>query len=64
MLILALRFHGGYTQQQIAERIGVTQMQVSRLISQLLARLRDELAGAAGHRGRRPRRRTPGSVAV
>jgi RNA polymerase sigma-B factor len=46
MLVLALRFHGGYTQQQIAERIGVTQMQVSRLISQLLARLRGELAGA------------------
>ena len=64
MLILALRFHGGYTQQQIAERIGVTQMQVSRLISQLLARLRDELAGRRCHRGRRPRRRARGSVAV
>jgi RNA polymerase sigma-B factor len=39
-LILALRFYGGYTQQQIADRIGVTQMQVSRLLSQLLLRLR------------------------
>jgi RNA polymerase sigma-B factor len=39
-LILALRFYGGATQQQIADRIGVTQMQVSRLLSQLLTRLR------------------------
>ncbi|MGL5858015.1 MAG: sigma-70 family RNA polymerase sigma factor [Angustibacter sp.] len=39
-LILALRFYGGYTQQQIAQRIGVTQMQVSRLLSQVLRRLR------------------------
>ncbi|MGN6300320.1 MAG: SigB/SigF/SigG family RNA polymerase sigma factor [Angustibacter sp.] len=39
-LILALRFYGGATQQQIADRIGVTQMQVSRLLSQLLQRLR------------------------
>jgi len=48
MLILALRYHGGYTQQQIAERIGVTQMQVSRLISQLLARLRAEASTVPG----------------
>jgi RNA polymerase sigma-B factor len=46
MLILALRYYGGYTQQQIAERIGVTQMQVSRLISQLLTRLRAEASAA------------------
>ncbi len=39
-LILALRFYGGATQQQIADRIGVTQMQVSRLLSQVLQRLR------------------------
>jgi RNA polymerase sigma-B factor len=38
--ILALRFYGGATQQEIANRIGVTQMQVSRLLSQLLRRLR------------------------
>jgi len=40
-LILALRFYGGCTQQQIADRIGVTQMQVSRLLSQVLRRLRE-----------------------
>jgi RNA polymerase sigma-B factor len=39
-LILAMRFSGDATQQQIADRIGVTQMQVSRLLSQLLHRLR------------------------
>ena len=49
-LILALRFYGGATQQQIADRIGVTQMQVSRLLTQVLHRLRtaalDEAATA------------------
>jgi RNA polymerase sigma-B factor len=38
--ILCLRFYRGCTQQQIADEIGVTQMLVSRLISQALARLR------------------------
>jgi RNA polymerase sigma-B factor len=38
--ILCLRFYRGCTQQQIADEIGVTQMQVSRLISQALTRLR------------------------
>lgn len=43
MLVLALRYYGGWTQQAIGERIGVTQMQVSRIISQCLARLRTQL---------------------
>lgn len=38
--ILSLRFYRGWTQSQIAEDIGVTQMQVSRLLSRALARLR------------------------
>lgn len=37
--ILTLRFFHDWTQQQIAADIGVTQMQVSRLLSKLLARL-------------------------
>jgi RNA polymerase sigma-B factor len=41
--ILALRFYRGWTQSQIAEDIGVTQMQVSRLITQALKRLRTQL---------------------
>jgi RNA polymerase sigma-B factor len=38
--VLRLRFEQDFTQTQIAERIGVSQMQVSRLIRQALARLR------------------------
>jgi RNA polymerase sigma-B factor len=39
-LVLRLRFAEDMTQSQIAERIGVSQMQVSRLIRRALARLR------------------------
>ena len=42
-LVLRLRFEQDFTQTQIAERIGVSQMQVSRLIRQSLARLRLDL---------------------
>jgi len=46
--ILEMRFFADRTQREIGEEIGVTQMQVSRLLSGLLARLREELeAGAA-----------------
>jgi RNA polymerase sigma-B factor len=38
--VLHLRFVEDMTQSQIAERIGVSQMQVSRLIRRALARLR------------------------
>jgi RNA polymerase sigma-B factor len=39
-LLLSLRFVDGMTQNQIAERIGVSQMHVSRLISRALTTLR------------------------
>ena len=42
--VLALWYFEELTQQQIGERIGVTQMQVSRLISRALDRLRKDLA--------------------
>lgn len=45
-LILQLRFYEGLTQQEIGEVIGVTQMQVSRLLSRILAQLREELLGS------------------
>jgi RNA polymerase sigma-B factor len=44
--ILGLRFFRDCTQQEIAEDIGVTQMQVSRLLSGLMARLRHQLETA------------------
>jgi RNA polymerase sigma-B factor len=42
-LVLTLRFAEDLTQAEIGERIGVSQMQVSRLIRQALARLRETL---------------------
>ncbi|KQW43928.1 hypothetical protein ASC77_21265 [Nocardioides sp. Root1257] len=39
-LILYLRFFEGRTQQEIGDELGVTQMQVSRLLSRILADLR------------------------
>ncbi|MGA5820294.1 SigB/SigF/SigG family RNA polymerase sigma factor [Kitasatospora sp. NPDC094028] len=41
--VLKLRFWDGLTQSQIAERIGVSQMHVSRLLSAVLAGLRERL---------------------
>ncbi len=40
--ILELRFFEGWTQEQIAADIGVTQMQVSRLLARILQELRSE----------------------
>jgi RNA polymerase sigma-B factor len=36
-----LRFFGNMTQTQIADRVGVSQMHVSRLLAQTLAKLRE-----------------------
>ena len=38
-----MRFEEGMTQSQIAERVGVSQMHVSRLIRKSIDQLRDEL---------------------
>jgi RNA polymerase sigma-B factor len=42
--IIFLRFFRDRTQTQIAEELGISQMQVSRLLSQTLGRLREKLA--------------------
>ena len=42
-MIVMLRFFGEMTQTQIAERIGVSQMHVSRLLSRTLTQLRAQL---------------------
>jgi len=41
--VLVLRFFESLTQTQIAERVGISQMHVSRLLAKSLARLRDKL---------------------
>jgi len=41
--VLYLRFFASMTQSQIAERIGVSQMHVSRILERTLSKLRDEL---------------------
>ena len=47
-LMLHMRFVDGATQREIGAALGVTQTQVSRLMSALLARLRGELEGVPG----------------
>ncbi|MFG1607571.1 RNA polymerase sigma factor SigF [Actinoplanes sp. NPDC049265] len=41
--ILSLRFYGNMTQSEIAARVGLSQMHVSRLIAKALQRLRSDL---------------------
>ena len=45
--IVYLRFFEGLTQSEIAERIGISQMHVSRLLRAALDSLRDELGPVA-----------------
>ena len=45
--VLKLRFFDDCTQQEIAEEIGVTQTQVSRLLNRIFGKLRDGLEGTS-----------------
>ena len=47
--MLRLRFEEDLTQSEIGERVGVSQMHVSRLIRQSIARLRAYAAGGPAH---------------
>jgi RNA polymerase sigma-B factor len=44
--VVQLRFYGNMSQAQIAARIGISQMHVSRLLNRTLSRLREDLVGA------------------
>jgi len=52
--ILLPRFFRGWTQQEIAQDIGVTQMQVSRLLTRIMSDLRKGLEESRGVVGARP----------
>ncbi|MGW4437654.1 SigB/SigF/SigG family RNA polymerase sigma factor [Streptomyces sp. NPDC004596] len=51
--ILYMRFFEDMTQSRIADRLGISQMHVSRLISRSCARVRDEVLGQRGVRKQR-----------
>ncbi|MFC5948102.1 SigB/SigF/SigG family RNA polymerase sigma factor [Pseudonocardia lutea] len=65
--IIMLRFFGEMTQTQIAERVGISQMHVSRLLARTLAELRrgllDDGPPAAGQPGDAPGRLSRARVA-
>ena len=42
---MQLRFFDGRTQQEIAEAVGLTQAQVSRVLTRILADLKADLVG-------------------
>jgi len=46
-IVLRMRFHEDLVQREIAERIGISQMHVSRLIRRALEKIRDEIGGDA-----------------
>jgi len=46
-MILHLRFFEGLTQSEIAARLGISQMHVSRLLARTLERLRQSLDEAS-----------------
>jgi RNA polymerase sigma-B factor len=43
--ILTMRFYGNLTQAEIGERLGISQMHVSRLLARALGYLREQLLG-------------------
>jgi RNA polymerase sigma-B factor len=52
--ILTMRFYGNMTQTEIGERLGISQMHVSRLLARALGYLRDRVLGPDGETGPEP----------
>ncbi|MBV9383229.1 MAG: SigB/SigF/SigG family RNA polymerase sigma factor [Streptosporangiaceae bacterium] len=50
--ILVMRFYGNLTQAEIGDRLGISQMHVSRLLARALAHLRSRLLGPSDAAGR------------
>jgi len=50
--VIGMRFVGEMTQSQIADRIGVSQMHVSRMLTRSLTRLRDAMEAEDNGAGR------------
>jgi RNA polymerase sigma-B factor len=47
--VVYLRFYDELSQREIAEEFGVSQMQISRWLTRILARLRDIVDGSGAH---------------
>ena len=47
--VVYLRFYDELSQREIAEEFGVSQMQISRWLTRILARLRDIVDGTEAH---------------
>jgi RNA polymerase sigma-B factor len=52
--LLMMRFYGDMTQAQIADKLGLSQLHVSRLLSHALGHLRDRIVGRGQPPGRAP----------
>ena len=52
--LLMLRFYGNMSQSQIADKLGLSQMHVSRLLGHALSHLRERINGPGPPRGRAP----------
>ena len=52
--ILVLRFYGNLTQSEIGQRLGISQMHVSRLLTRALDYLRDKLTSDQEDNAMRP----------